>query len=140
MTTERSIIPGGWKGYAVIFTVFAVFYALWIDMSYDMSDMVTDTARERMAYTVAKAAFPYGGAACHAAAASDIKTIIADVDARARGETNAIFGYAFPDVDHANVKQAVGEWLDDGPAAPYGCSSNPRGMGADAHGNGVDKN
>ena len=134
--TDYDVVPGGWKGYAAIFAAVAVSCSLWIATNDDVSDIVVDTARDRMAYTVAKAAFPYGGAACHTAAASDIKAIIADIDADMGGETIGILGYAIRDVDHANVELAVEEWIRDGPAAPYECSGL-HGMRTDARDRGA---
>lgn len=121
-----------------MFGIYAVTFTYWLVVGIDdMNEMVSDTVRERVAYTVARAAFPHGSAECHTAAVSDIRAIIADVDAdRVGGDAIGYMGYAFRDSGHEAIKQAVGEWIDDGPAAPYECAAM-RGMRADARAAGV---
>lgn len=135
--TESDAMPGGWKGYAVLFAVVAVTFAHWYATSGDLSEIATSTVRDRMAYAVAKSAFPYGDVACHTAAASDLTAIIAEVDAD-MGKPNELLGYSLRDVNHEGIELAVAKWLDGGPAAPYECAGL-YGMRADALYGGVEE-
>ena len=135
--TKGDAMPGGWKGYAVIFAVAAVTLAHWYASSGDLSEIPASTVRDRMAYAVAKSAFPYGDMACHTAAASDLKAIIAEVDA-GMGESNEFLGYSLRDVNHEGIELAVAKWLDGGPAAPYECAGL-YGMRAGALDRGVEE-
>ena len=135
--TEGSAMPGGWKGWAVLFAVFAATFAHWYATGDDLSENTASTVRDRMAYAVAKSAFPYGDVSCHTAAASDLTAIIAEVDAD-MGEANEFLWYSLRDVNHEGIEVAVAKWLDGGPAAPYECAGL-YGMRADALYRGVEE-
>lgn len=90
-------------------------------------DRGVEDARELAIFTVAKAAHPNGGTACHSAVATEIEGILAGMDEAARDD--AVWPIAWwaardgPVDDHFEVELAVHVWLRGDPAVPAECAA-----------------